>query len=48
MRAAIIGYGVIGKVHAKVIPSYAELVAICDIDEAKLEEAPDVAPTRSS
>ena len=42
MRAAIIGYGVIGKVHAKVIPSYAELVAICDIDEAKLEEAPDV------
>jgi len=43
MRAAIIGYGVIGKVHAKVIPSYAELVAICDIDEEKLEKAPDVA-----
>ena len=43
MKTAIIGYGVIGKVHAKVIPSYAELVAICDIDEAKLETAPDVA-----
>ena len=43
MRAAIIGYGVIGKVHAKVVPSYAELVAVCDIDEAKLEKAPDVA-----
>lgn len=43
MKTAIIGYGVIGKLHAKVIPGYAELVAICDIDEAKLETAPSVA-----
>ena len=45
MRAAIIGYGVIGRVHAKVIPNYAELIAICDINEEvfKDDKCPRVA-----
>lgn len=42
MRAAIIGYGVIGPVHAKVIPQYGELAAICDTDPTKLAVIPDV------
>lgn len=32
MRVAIIGLGVIGKVHAEIIRKQAELVAVCDID----------------
>ena len=40
MRAALVGYGSIGKVHAKVIPSYGTLAAVCDIDTAVLETAP--------
>lgn len=40
MRAALVGYGVIGKVHAGIIPSYGTLAAVCDIDTAVLETAP--------
>lgn len=40
MKAAIIGYGVIGKVHAAVIPQYGTLAAVCDNDPAVLETAP--------
>ena len=40
MRSAIIGYGVIGRVHAEVIPQYGTLAAICDVDPIALEEAP--------
>jgi len=40
MRSAIIGYGVIGKVHARAIPQYGTLEAICDINEEVLESAP--------
>lgn len=40
MKAAIIGYGVIGKVHARIVPQYGTLEAICDVDEAVLGEAP--------
>lgn len=40
MRSAIIGYGVIGKVHAKIIPHYGSLEAICDVDETALTGAP--------
>ena len=42
MRAAIIGYGVIGKVHAKTIPQYATLEAVCDVNESVFELCPDV------
>jgi predicted dehydrogenase len=40
MKAALIGYGSIGHVHAKVIEQYGTLEAICDIDETVLESAP--------
>ena len=40
MKVAIIGYGVIGKVHAEIIPQYGTLAAICDTDPAVLEAAP--------
>ena len=41
MRAAIIGFGVIGNVHAKIIPQYGTLEAVCDIDESVFEKCPD-------
>ena len=40
MRAVIIGYGSIGKVHARVIPQYGSLEAVCDIDPLTLLDAP--------
>lgn len=40
MKSAIIGYGVIGHVHAKIIPRYGTLEAVCDIDESVLATAP--------
>lgn len=40
MRAAIIGYGSIGKVHARIVPRYGSLEAICDVDPEKLLDAP--------
>ena len=43
MRVAVIGLGVIGKVHIKVIrETEDELVAVCDTDEEKLALYPDV------
>ncbi len=36
MRAAIVGLGVIGKLHAELAKERAELVAVCDTDERKL------------
>ena len=43
MRVAVIGIGVIGKVHIKVIrETEDELVAVCDTDEEKLALYPDV------
>lgn len=43
MRVAVIGLGVIGKVHIKVIrETENELVAVCDTDEEKLALYPDV------
>ena len=43
MRVAVIGIGVIGKVHIKVIrETEDELVAVCDRDEEKLALYPDV------
>ena len=39
MRAAIIGLGVIGKVHYNVLKSMGEeIVALCDINPARLGE----------
>lgn len=36
MKAAIIGLGVIGRLHAELAQAHAELVAVCDADEKKL------------
>ena len=39
MRIAIIGMGVIGKVHEKVLKMQGfNVVALCDIDQKKMEE----------
>lgn len=43
MRIAVIGLGVIGKVHIKIIQETGnELVAVCDADEKKLALFPEV------
>ena len=42
MRAAIIGLGVIGNVHSKVLREMDALYAVCDIDESKFEGFSDV------
>lgn len=46
MRVAVIGYGVIGRLHASILQARGDLCAICDIDEtalaAALAAAPDV------
>ncbi len=42
MRAAIIGYGVIGRVHGKIIPGLGTLEAVCDVDERALAQCPHV------
>lgn len=36
IRAAVIGLGVIGKLHAELAQINGELVAVCDIDESRL------------
>jgi len=41
MRAAIIGLGVIGKVHAKVLREMNALYAVCDVDAEKFVDYPD-------
>ena len=41
MRAALIGYGSIGRVHARIIPGYGTLEAVCDVDPVALAAAPD-------
>lgn len=40
MRAAIVGYGVIGKVHAAAIAKHGTLVAVADANPAALSGAP--------
>lgn len=43
MKSAIIGLGVIGNVHAKVLNKMGEeLVAVCDVDESRFELFPAV------
>lgn len=37
MRIAIVGLGVIGKLHAELAQAHAKLVAVCDTDERRLE-----------
>ena len=41
MKTAVIGLGVIGKVHCEVVKLQGELVAVCDIDESKFDLYPD-------
>jgi len=44
MRIAVIGLGVISKVHIAVIKSLGErIVAVCDNDEKRLEQYPEIA-----
>ncbi len=38
MRSAVVGYGVIGKHHARILREKGTLCAVCDIDFAALEE----------
>ena len=43
MRTAIVGLGVIGKVHVSVLKELgAEIVAVCDCDEDKLKQYPEI------
>ncbi len=42
IRTALIGHGVIGKVHASIIPKYGTLCAVCDIDEKRLGAFSDI------
>lgn len=43
MKTAVVGLGVIGKVHIETLRELSvEIAAICDIDEKKLSEYPDV------
>lgn len=41
MKVAVIGLGVIGKLHAELAQINGDLVAVCDIDEARLSPYPD-------
>ena len=41
MKCAVIGLGVIGKVHCEIIQAQADLVAVCDIDESKFDLYPN-------
>ena len=43
MRVAVIGLGVIGRVHARILRDAGMLYAVCDVDAAKLADYPDVA-----
>ncbi len=42
MRVAVVGYGVIGRLHAAILEKSGMLCAICDNNPAALREAPDV------
>ena len=43
MRTAIVGLGVIGKVHISVLKELAaEIVAVCDCDEDRLQQYPEI------
>lgn len=44
MRVAVIGYGVIGRLHASILQARGDLCAICDIDETALSVASTAAP----
>lgn len=44
MRVAVIGYGVIGRLHAAILKKRGALCAICDTDEAALAAAAADAP----
>ena len=37
MKAAVIGYGVIGKHHAKILEEMGILAAVCDVSRDTLE-----------
>lgn len=37
LRSAVVGYGGIGKIHARIAKKYGELCAVCDVDTSKLE-----------
>ena len=41
MRSAIVGYGVIGRLHGKILREMGYLTAICDIDAEALSEISD-------
>ena len=43
MRSAIVGYGVIGKLHGKILREMECLSAICDVDETVTSDVSDVA-----
>lgn len=43
MRVAVIGLGVIGRVHARILRENGSLSAVCDVDAAKLAEYTDAA-----
>ena len=43
MRVAVIGLGVIGRVHARILRDAGMLYAVCDVDASKLADYPDVA-----
>jgi len=43
MRAVIVGYGVIGKLHARILRERNALVAVCDIDKKAVADIGDVA-----
>lgn len=42
MRVAVVGYGVIGRLHAEILQKRGLLYAVCDVDPLALSAAPDV------
>ena len=38
MRAAVVGLGTIGRVHARILRERGELWAVCDCDPSRLDE----------
>lgn len=43
IRTALVGCGVIGKVHAAIIPKYGTICAVCDIDEKAMDRFSGIA-----
>ncbi len=41
MKVAVVGYGIIGRLHAAILHKRGTLSAVCDVDEAVLATAPD-------